>query len=355
MESTRRRALARRYLLAVLLATASFLLPAALNPQLAHAEEGVHVVSPGENLGLIAQQYGVSARDLAANNGIVNPNIVRVGQRLAIPGLVATDAAITQAEAALPGSSGYYTIARGDTLSQIAEQHGMSTADLMRLNGLSDPNFAWVGQQLRVSARVDAVAPDAEQVELAQADAIHVVQAGQTLSQIAEEYSTTTPMLLAANGLPSADFVWTGQRLRIQDAPQPAPVADPIPAVAASAIPDGRKWIEVDLTNQTLTAWQGETAVMHTSVSTGTPATPTVTGTFNISWKLDSQRMTGPGYDLPGVPWVMYFYQGYAIHGAYWHNNFGATMSHGCVNMRPGEAGILYEWAPEGTEVYVHY
>jgi lipoprotein-anchoring transpeptidase ErfK/SrfK len=65
--------------------------------------------------------------------------------------------------------------------------------------------------------------------------------------------------------------------------------------------------------------------------------------------------MVGPGYDLPGVPWVMYFYSGYAIHGAYWHNNFGAPMSHGCVNMTPGEAQILYNWAPIGTEVYVHY
>jgi lipoprotein-anchoring transpeptidase ErfK/SrfK len=51
----------------------------------------------------------------------------------------------------------------------------------------------------------------------------------------------------------------------------------------------------------------------------------------------------------------MYFYSGYAIHGAYWHNNFGAPMSHGCVNMTPGEAQILYNWAPIGTEVYVHY
>ena len=354
MEPKPRRAFARRYLLAVLLATASFLVPATFSPQLAYAEEGVHVVAPGESLGIIAQKHGVSTRDLAANNGIANPNIVRVGQRLTIPGFIATDATATSVEATLPGSSGYYTISRGDTLSQVAERHGMATADLMRLNGLSDPNFAWVGQQLRVSARVEAVAPDAEQVELTQADAIHVVQAGQTLSQIAEEYGTTSQVLLVANGLPSADFVWTGQRLRIQAAPQPAPV-EPVPAVAAAAIPEGRKWIEVNLTNQTLTAWQGDAAVLHTNISSGTSATPTVTGRFSVGWKLDSQRMTGPGYDLPGVPWVMYFYGAYAIHGAYWHNNFGTPMSHGCVNMRPGEAGILYEWAPEGTEVYVHY
>jgi lipoprotein-anchoring transpeptidase ErfK/SrfK len=51
----------------------------------------------------------------------------------------------------------------------------------------------------------------------------------------------------------------------------------------------------------------------------------------------------------------MYFYGAYAIHGAYWHNNFGVPMSHGCVNMRSNESQMLYEWAPAGTEVYVHY
>ena len=122
-----------------------------------------------------------------------------------------------------------------------------------------------------------------------------------------------------------------------------------------SAPASGYRYIEVNLSAQTLTAWQGDTAVLYTSVSTGTWATPTVTGRFSIGTKYTAQRMTGPGYDLPGVPWVMYFYGGYAIHGTYWHNNFGTPMSHGCVNMRTDEAAFLYNWAPPGTEVYVHY
>jgi len=64
--------------------------------------------------------------------------------------------------------------------------------------------------------------------------------------------------------------------------------------------------------------------------------------------------MTGPGYDLANVPWTMFFYAGYAIHGTYWHNNFGHPMSHGCVNMTTTEAKWLYEWAPKGTLVVVH-
>jgi lipoprotein-anchoring transpeptidase ErfK/SrfK len=122
----------------------------------------------------------------------------------------------------------------------------------------------------------------------------------------------------------------------------------------SSAAPaDGLRRIEVDLSDQTLTAYQGDVVVMHTIVSTGRPATPTVLGRYNIRTKIPAQRMRGPGYDLPNVPSVMYFFAGYAIHGAYWHDNFGQTMSHGCVNMRLDEAAALYEWASVGTEVYV--
>ena len=99
----------------------------------------------------------------------------------------------------------------------------------------------------------------------------------------------------------------------------------------------------------------GDTVVLNTIISSGTAATPTVTGSFRIGNKYPAQRMIGPGYDIPNVPSVMYFWQGYAIHGAYWHNNFGTPMSHGCVHLTPGEASYLYNWADVGTEVYVHY
>ncbi len=65
--------------------------------------------------------------------------------------------------------------------------------------------------------------------------------------------------------------------------------------------------------------------------------------------------MRGPGYDLPGVPYTMYFYKGYALHGTYWHNNFGHPMSHGCVNLRTSDAGWLFNWASVGTPVVTHW
>jgi lipoprotein-anchoring transpeptidase ErfK/SrfK len=65
--------------------------------------------------------------------------------------------------------------------------------------------------------------------------------------------------------------------------------------------------------------------------------------------------MTGPGYYLPNVPYTMYFYRGYGLHGTYWHANFGRPMSHGCVNLPTYEAQWLFNWAPVGTLVNVHY
>jgi lipoprotein-anchoring transpeptidase ErfK/SrfK len=254
----------------------------------------------------------------------------------------------------LPGDGGYYTVAPGDTLSLVARKHGMTVEDLMRLNGIANAHMVWVGQKLRVSARAPAIEQPAAEVaerapHLAAAEGIYVVQEGDTLNAIAAAQGTTVQQLLVDNGLPNGRFIYAGQRLRVR----PAQPESALNLVAAPI--HGKKWIEVNLSEQTLTAWQGDVAVMHTSVSSGRANTPTVTGRFTIGKKYKAQRMTGPGYDLPNVPWVMYFHDAYAIHGAYWHNNFGTPMSHGCVNMRSNESQMLYEWAPSGTEVYVHY
>jgi lipoprotein-anchoring transpeptidase ErfK/SrfK len=118
----------------------------------------------------------------------------------------------------------------------------------------------------------------------------------------------------------------------------------------------GEKWIEVNVTTQQVTAWEGDVPVMSFTVSTGLPNTPTVLGKFNIYWKLKSTLMVGYDYYLPEVPYTMYFYAGYALHGTYWHSNFGQPMSHGCVNLETSQAQQLFDWAnpvlpPHQTEV----
>jgi hypothetical protein len=114
-------------------------------------------------------------------------------------------------------------------------------------------------------------------------------------------------------------------------------------------------WMEIDLTNQMLYAYRDNQLISGFKVSTGTSSYKTVTGTFKIFSKYPTIAMSGPGYDLPDVPYTMFFYKGYAIHGTYWHHNFGVPMSHGCVNMNTDDAAWIYKNAPVGTYVMVHY
>ncbi|HXF60211.1 MAG TPA: LysM peptidoglycan-binding domain-containing protein [Caldilineaceae bacterium] len=312
--------------------------------------ETVHVIRAGDSLAGIARQYGVDADALAAYNNIADPNLIVIGQQLVIPPPASSPSqAVPAGDSPLPGQEGYHTVERGESLSAIARQYDLALSDLLRLNGLADANMIWVGQKLRLSARVAPAAP-AQKAKPVAAETIHLVAPGETLALIAQQYGTTVERLMRSNGLPNSGFVYTGQRLRV---PPNSTSADNIFGVAGAPA-DGRRWIEVDLSDQTLIAWQGDLAVLRTTVSTGKAATPTVVGKFAIQTKYDSQHMTGDDYDLPGVPWVMYFFEDYAIHGAYWHANFGTPTSHGCINMRISEAKALYQWADIGTEVVVH-
>jgi lipoprotein-anchoring transpeptidase ErfK/SrfK len=110
------------------------------------------------------------------------------------------------------------------------------------------------------------------------------------------------------------------------------------------------KWIEVNLTTETATAWEGQTKVRQFLISSGRWH-PTPTGTFYIWYKTRSQRMVGGSkaegdyYNLPNVPNNMFFSGAVALHGAYWHNNFGKPMSHGCVNEPLADAKWMFDWA----------
>ena len=131
--------------------------------------------------------------------------------------------------------------------------------------------------------------------------------------------------------------------------------AAPAPAAPEYASGNGERWIDVDLTNQSVYAYEGDVVVNSFIVSTGTWLTPTVTGQYKIYVKIRSGNMHGPGYFLPDVPYIMYFYKGYGLHGTYWHHNFGTPMSHGCVNLQTDDAAWLFNWASVGTVVNVHY
>jgi lipoprotein-anchoring transpeptidase ErfK/SrfK len=170
--------------------------------------------------------------------------------------------------------------------------------------------------------------------------------------------------------------IWNNKSIRVPNKDLLAAVTDTTLQNVLGVTANDNKWIEVDLNNQILYAHDGNLVVMSFPISTGLPWTPTVTGEFRIWAKVRSQRMSGGSveagnyYDLPNVPFVQYFYQGYGLHGAYWHNDFGHPRSHGCVNISINDAAKLFYWTepvigdqhflrsdtknPNGTKVIVH-
>jgi hypothetical protein len=144
--------------------------------------------------------------------------------------------------------------------------------------------------------------------------------------------------------------------------------------------PDGvgatERWLDVSLNEQTLTAYEGNRMIFSTLISAGDSRFPTVRGSFRIYFKTERRKMSGGVagddlYFLEDVLWQMFFYQGYALHASYWHDIFGLTSSHGCVNLSPKDARWLYQWttgpealprkgrtanrqSPPGTLIWIH-
>ena len=155
---------------------------------------------------------------------------------------------------------------------------------------------------------------------------------------------------------------------------QPEPPAN---AKIPETVAEGEYWIDVDLTKRILTLFQYDKPIFATYVATGRPGNPTLTGTYRIWYKLEKTRMRGGPptvsyyYNLPNVPFVMYYRGSYAVHGTYWHDKFGSRQSAGCTNLTQGDAKFIFDLVnpkiPEnaksirsaadnpGTVVYNHY
>lgn len=143
-------------------------------------------------------------------------------------------------------------------------------------------------------------------------------------------------------------YVSIGNRLLARD--DVLAIAEPVerpPHIGAD-----EKWIDISLSSQTLVAYEGDVPVFVTVVSTGRSADgfATPTGSFRILTKhvsatMDNTTMGVEAYSIEDVPWTMYFHESYALHGAFWHNNFGRERSHGCVNLSPADARWLFFWA----------
>ncbi|MGO2683209.1 MAG: L,D-transpeptidase family protein [Microbacterium sp.] len=146
------------------------------------------------------------------------------------------------------------------------------------------------------------------------------------------------------------------EQLEAGNAVQPLEVTE-VPFESTSLVRE----IDINLATQTVSAIENGSVVNSWSVSSGAGEFATHTGSFQIGWKTSSQNMgnsdltQAPNYFQPDVPWVMYFNGDEALHGVYWHSNWGTPMSHGCVGMPIPAAEWLYNWSPEGVTVNVHY
>ncbi len=350
-----------------------------------------HTVQTGENLFRIALRYNTTVEALAAANGITDPTRIYAGQVLVIPdGSIPAAAPVDQAavvpvdvQPAAPvqvasASPVYHTVQVGETLASIGRLYGLNWTDIATANGIANPSYIFAGQQILIPGTSApgsaAVAPPVEQAP-AQAAPVdpaavqpvaatgtqqtHVVQVGESLAAISRLYGISWPAIARANGISDPNHIYSGQVLTIPAVDdgqggymQPASYS---PSSAAPPTLTNGKQIVVDLSDQMTYAYENGALLRSVLVSTGLWGTPTVQGDYQVYVKYTSQTMSGPGYYLPGVPYVMYFYQGYSLHGTYWHSNFGQPISHGCVNMPTPEAEWFFSWAEVGTPVHVQW
>jgi LysM repeat protein len=322
------------------------------------ADSQTYVVQPGDTIFKISVRFGVSMDAIRAANGI-SGNLIYSGQTLIIPD---PNAPVNTPPPAPSGGQVIHIVQSGETLFTIGLRYDMTWTKIQAANNLVGTTV-FTGQRLviPVSGSNPNPAPTQSPANTPppastqppadnSGQVIHIVQAGETLHKIALKYGITWPAIQRANNLPD-DRIYSGQRLVIPSSSgSPVPVNNPPPPPAEAA---GGKRFVVDLSDQMLYAYEGDSMVRSTLISSGTWRTPTVTGTFYIYARYVAARMRGPGYDLANVPYTQYFYKGYGLHGTYWHNNFGTPMSHGCVNMPTPEAEWAYNWATFGTPVIV--
>ncbi len=348
-----------------------------------------HRVQFGETLSSIARAHGLTWQSIAIYNGLKDAGSIKYGQMLLIP---STDTTGTWTASLLPAnpvpeatvvaptpspSSQAYVMRIGESLYTVALKFDVPLADLLEVNGLDLNSPVWIGQNLRLPLQPDGVEPAMPYVTPSAAPAslpsipevlvaesviepvalpyrvqlqgfqppssfLHVVKPGETVDLIASKYGVEPGNVSNFNALSSSGVIEVGQRLKIP--------------VDLTYDPNfvGKRWVDIDLSQQTLRAWNGGELILETEISSGLANTPTPVGLFRVWHMNPSQTMSGPGYSLDNVKHNMYFFSGYAMHGAYWHNNFGNPMSHGCVNMREQDAELLYNFASLGMEVLVH-
>jgi LysM repeat protein len=198
-----------------------------------------YIVQTGDTLFMIALKFNVSVSAITAANGLANPNLVYVGERLVIPSASAPSA--PSAATSVPASGSTYSVQSGDTLFKVALKFNVGLSNLAAANGITNYNLVYVGQRLIIpgASSVPAAptaAPAATAVPPATTRSTYVVQRGDMLGKIAQKFGLTSAVLIAANGITNPNLIYVGQSLLIP-ASASVPAATPLPATPVPATP----------------------------------------------------------------------------------------------------------------------
>lgn len=201
---------------------------------------GQVTVKEGETLSEIAERHGLSVNQLMQINGIRDADLVEAGRTLKLPGGSST----RNASGARP-AAGTVVVKEGETLSEIAERHGIGLSRLMQINGIRDADQVQAGQTLRIQAAAAATAraaasPAPSTPSYPRGASEHVVRSGESLSGIASGYGLSLSKLITLNGISDPDQVQAGTRLKLKGntvAPAPQPAVTTAAVNAGSARP----------------------------------------------------------------------------------------------------------------------
>ncbi len=266
----------------------------------------------------------------------------RPRSRLIVPALLVGIGLIVCIGAAMSG-------AMKPVLASIVQQAAATEAPSWASVNIPKPTYApdtSLAAEIQPTAIIEVTSTPAE--DLGAATALPTEQPTDSVAESPTESPTEQP----TQEPPTAEPTYSGSLTLtyVDDTPTvPAPAGEP------GSSPSAGNWIDVNLSQQMVYAYAGDQLMNSFVVSTGTWLHPTVTGKYHIYVKLRYTDMSGPDYYLPNVPYTMYFFRGYALHGTYWHHNFGTPMSHGCVNLSIPDSQWLYNFASVGTLVNVHY
>jgi LysM repeat protein len=306
-----------------------------------------HVVAWGETLFSIARRYGTTVETICAANAIANSSSIYAGQRLIIPTTGSGSTASAPETAAIRGT---HIVSPGENLHRIALRYGTTVQTLAQLNGIISPNHVVVGQALRIP---DVVLTSATVPQAGDTIGTHTVQPGETLAIIAMRYSASVWTLAQVNAISNPSLIFPGRVLII-------PGGDDTASTTTNT--GGEKHVVVDISEQHLYAYQGETLVYSFVASTGTYRSPTRAGTFSVLNKIPNAY--GSTWNLQMPYWLGIYWSGGLQNGIHalpilsngqqlWAGYLGTPISYGCVVLGTYEARLLYEWVDVGTQVLI--